>query len=71
MFDKVEKFTAELESLKVQTKEELEQFRIKFISKKSVVTELFNDFKNVPNEQKKQFGAALNELKTAAKSPAC
>lgn len=66
MFDKVEKIKAELESLKVQSKEELEQFRIKFISKKSVVTELFNDFKHVPNEQKKQFGVALNELKNAA-----
>lgn len=66
MFDKVEKIKAELESLKIQSKEELEQFRIKFISKKSVVTELFNDFKNVPNEQKKQFGVALNELKNAA-----
>lgn len=66
MFDKVEKIKAELESLKVHSKEELEQFRIKFISKKSVVTELFNDFKNVPNEQKKQFGVALNELKNAA-----
>ncbi|MFT7035268.1 MAG: phenylalanyl-tRNA synthetase alpha chain [Cyclobacteriaceae bacterium] len=66
MFDKVEKIKAELESLKIQSKEELEQFRIKFISKKSVVTELFNDFKNVPNEQKKQFGVALNELKNTA-----
>lgn len=66
MFDKVEKFKAELEEIKVQTKDELEQFRMKFISKKSVVTELFNDFKNVPNEQKKQFGVALNELKELA-----
>ena len=66
MFDKVEKFKAELESIKVQTKDELEQFRIKFISKKSVITELFDDFKNVPNEQKKQFGVALNELKNLA-----
>lgn len=66
MFDKVEKFKAELEAIKVQTKDELEQFRMKFISKKSVVTELFNDFKNVPNEQKKQFGVALNELKDLA-----
>ncbi|MEQ9285534.1 MAG: phenylalanine--tRNA ligase subunit alpha [Cyclobacteriaceae bacterium] len=66
MFDKVEKFKAELEAIKIQTKDELEQFRMKFISKKSVVTELFNDFKNVPNEQKKQFGVALNELKELA-----
>ncbi|MEQ6121602.1 phenylalanine--tRNA ligase subunit alpha [Reichenbachiella sp. MALMAid0571] len=66
MFDKVEKFKSELKALEVKTKDELEQFRIKFISKKSVVSELFNDFKNVPNEQKKQFGVALNELKNLA-----
>ncbi|MFY0650912.1 MAG: phenylalanine--tRNA ligase subunit alpha [Cyclobacteriaceae bacterium] len=66
MFDKVEKFKAELESIKVKTKDDLEEFRIKFISKKSVVSDLFNDFKNVPNEQKKQFGVALNELKAKA-----
>ena len=66
MFDKVEKFKSELKALEVKTKDELEQFRMKFISKKSVVSELFNDFKNVPNEQKKQFGVALNELKNLA-----
>ncbi len=65
MFDKVEKYKKELESLVVKSNDELEAFRMKFISRKSVVSELFNDFKNVPNEKKKAFGVALNELKDA------
>lgn len=67
MFDKVEVYRAELNEFKVSNSEELEAFRIKYISKKSVITALFDDFKNVPNEQKKAFGQALNELKTLAK----
>ncbi|UXP33544.1 phenylalanine--tRNA ligase subunit alpha [Reichenbachiella agarivorans] len=66
MFEKVEEYKAMIQAAEVKAAEELEQFRMKFISKKSVVTELFNDFKNVPNEQKKAFGQALNELKDLA-----
>ncbi|WP_420580237.1 phenylalanine--tRNA ligase subunit alpha [Reichenbachiella sp.] len=66
MFDKVEEYKAMIKSAEVKAADDLEQFRMKFISKKSVVTELFNDFKNVPNDQKKAFGQALNELKTLA-----
>lgn len=66
MFDKVEEYKALIKSAEAKAAEDLEQFRMKFISKKSVVTELFNDFKSVPNDQKKAFGQALNELKTLA-----
>lgn len=44
--------------------EEIEQFRIKYLSKKGgLITDLFKEFKNVPNDQKKEFGQVLNELK--------
>ncbi|WP_109832812.1 phenylalanine--tRNA ligase subunit alpha [Reichenbachiella versicolor] len=66
MFEKVEEYKKLLQDAKASTRDELEQFRMKFISKKSVVSELFNDFRNVPNEQKKAFGQALNELKNQA-----
>lgn len=66
MFEKVEEYKAELEALSVKTADELEAFRMKFISRKSVITALFDDFKNVPNEKKKEFGAALNQLKNTA-----
>ena len=46
--------------------EEVEQFRIKHLSKKGTIAALFDQFKAVPAEQKKDIGKALNELKTAA-----
>ena len=66
MFDKVENLKKEIKDKIASSEEELEQFRMRFISRKSVITGLFDDFKNVPNEKKKEFGAALNELKTQA-----
>ena len=45
---------------------EVEQFRIKFLGRKGVMAELFEQFKALPNEQKKDMGVALNQLKAAA-----
>ena len=66
MFEKVEEYKAKIATAKAETKDALEQFRMEFISKKSVVSDLFNEFRNVPNDQKKAFGQALNELKQQA-----
>ena len=45
---------------------EVEQFRVRFLGRKGVMNELFEQFKALPNEQKKEMGIALNELKNAA-----
>ncbi len=45
---------------------EVERFRVRFLGRKGVMSELFEQFKALPNEQKKDMGIALNELKTAA-----
>ncbi|MFZ9046675.1 MAG: phenylalanine--tRNA ligase subunit alpha [Cyclobacteriaceae bacterium] len=66
MFDKVEELRKELSVITVATEKELEEFRIKFISRKSVITDLFTEFKNVPNDRKKEFGQKLNEVKELA-----
>ncbi len=47
---------------------EVEQFRIKYLGKKGLISELFEQFKTIPNEQKKEVGQALNQLKLAAQS---
>jgi phenylalanyl-tRNA synthetase alpha chain len=44
----------------------IESFRIAYLGKKGVLTDLFAAFKKVPNEEKKAFGQLLNELKEAA-----
>ena len=45
---------------------EVEQFRVHFLGRKGVMSELFEQFKSMPNEQKKEVGIALNQLKAAA-----
>ena len=64
MLSKVKNLLKEVESFSAEKLEEIEAFRIQYLSKKGgLVTELFKDFKNVPNEQKKEFGQVLNNLK--------
>uniref|UniRef100_UPI00404A3B98 phenylalanine--tRNA ligase subunit alpha n=1 Tax=Fulvivirga sp. TaxID=1931237 RepID=UPI00404A3B98 len=66
MLEEVEKYKIELQNAVANTADELEQFRMRYISRKSVIVDLFNGFKSVPNDQKKRFGEALNELKDLA-----
>lgn len=68
MIDKIEDLKSELKKATATSKQELEGFRIKFISKKGVISELFDEFKKVPNEHKKELGAALNTFKNAAQN---
>ena len=46
--------------------EEVEKFRVRFLGRKGVMNELFEQFKALPNDQKKEMGIALNELKNIA-----
>lgn len=48
--------------------EEVESFRIAFLGSKGKIKALFADFKNVPNDQKKEVGQLINELKNKAQS---
>ena len=45
---------------------EVEQLRIKYLSKKGEINALMADFRNVPGDQKKEVGIKINELKNAA-----
>ena len=64
MIDQVERLLSEVDAFESGDPDEIEQFRIRMIGKKGKVTQLFALFKEVPNEQKKEFGKKLNELKT-------
>lgn len=66
MKEKIEQLLQEIESLEVKTAAELEEIRIKFLSKKGEISTLFDEFKAVPNEQKKIVGQLLNNLKVRA-----
>ncbi len=63
MIDKLQNIRKEVEAFKAQTQDELESFRIKYLSKKGIIPGLFSDFRNVPAEHKKELGKLINELK--------
>ncbi len=68
MPSKIEEIKLELESYQVETQEDLEGFRMQFIARKSVIGALFGEMKNVPAEERKQFGQEVNELKNLAQT---
>jgi len=63
MKEKIEKLLSEIETIEIKSKEHLEEFRLKYLAKKGVLTALFDDFKNEANEERKEIGKNLNELK--------
>ncbi len=64
MIDQVKNYIEEVKNFQAKSMEELENFRIKFLSKKQgILTNLFKEFRNIPQEQKKEYGQVLNELK--------
>ncbi len=66
MLEKIKALQSELERVVAASKEEVEELRLKYISKKGSINQLFNDFKNVSPEQKKEVGNAINTLKNFA-----
>ncbi len=66
MLGKIKKLQEEIEKVVASSKDEVEELRLKYISKKGQISQLFADFKNVPPEQKKEVGQAINTLKSFA-----
>ena len=67
MKEKINALQEEIKNYSGSGAEGIEAFRMKYISKKSVINDLFEDFKKLSVEEKKEFGKSLNELKTKAK----
>lgn len=68
MLDKIKKLHSEITSLKINTRQELESYRLKYLSKKGIISSLFEEFRNIPNTIKKETGQRLNELKQTAQA---
>ncbi len=64
----ISELTVKVEQMQASTKEELEGLRLKYLSKKGEITELFNEFRSVPKEQKAELGQALNRLRQTAET---
>ncbi|MDP6908518.1 MAG: phenylalanine--tRNA ligase subunit alpha [Flavobacteriales bacterium] len=68
MLKKLEEHQKQVEELVLSSKEDLENFRLQFLSKKGIIPQLFADFREVPNNEKKAFGQKLNMLKNKAEA---
>ena len=68
MIKEINNIKAEIENYSGSSSEEIEIFRIKYVSKKSIINDLFLQFKNTDSHKKKAIGKPLNELKTIAKN---
>jgi phenylalanyl-tRNA synthetase alpha chain len=68
MEDKIKLLLNEISTFAGKSKHDLENYRLRFISKKGAVADLFEELKQIPSEQKKKFGKILNELKQQAEA---
>ncbi|MEE1090719.1 MAG: phenylalanine--tRNA ligase subunit alpha [Paludibacteraceae bacterium] len=68
MKQKIEQLHEVVNSWNANSPEELEAIRIKYLSKKGEISELFNQFREVPNEQKREMGQLLNHLRDTAQN---
>ena len=66
MKEKIENLLAEIENFAAENAEHVENFRVKMLGKKGAVTELFEAFKTVAPEVKREMGQVLNTLKNKA-----
>tara|TARA_B100001093_G_scaffold399197_1_gene386632 strand:- start:1356 stop:2372 length:1017 start_codon:yes stop_codon:yes gene_type:complete len=68
MNKEINRYLAELNKIKFNDANELEKFRIKYISKKGIIPSLFSQLKNVSNNEKKEVGLKINSIKEKVNS---
>lgn len=66
MIELIKTHIADVEQYSTDNAERVEEFRLKYLSRKGILNDLFDQFKQLPKEQKKEAGMLLNELKTKA-----
>ncbi len=66
--EKIDQLKAEVQNFQPRSLEELEEFRIHYLGRKGAITELMQEFKALPKDEKKNFGKAVNELKAQAQA---
>ena len=66
MKEKINKYLEEINSFVAETPEQLESFRIKYLSKKGIIPGLFSEMKEIAPELRRETGLLLNDLKNKA-----
>lgn len=68
ILDKISHAVSDVQNFVPKDAQDLEAFRIRILGSKGLLKDLFALFKDIPNEEKKAFGARLNDLKVLAES---
>ena len=66
VFNRVEALITEIQSATTESPEAVEAFRIKYLGSKNVLKPLMGEMRNIPNEQKRDFGQLVNRAKQTA-----
>ncbi|MDD2197553.1 MAG: phenylalanine--tRNA ligase subunit alpha [Bacteroidales bacterium] len=66
MQSKIENIKNKIKDFKAESIKDIEDLRILLLGKKGEITRLFSEFRDVPNDQKKELGQHINNLKNAA-----
>lgn len=66
MLEKISALKEELNQIAASNLAEVEELRIKYLSKKGSISQLMVDFRTVPAEMKRELGQKINELKSLA-----
>ncbi len=66
MIQEIKSHIKEVEAFASEEMQQIEEFRIKYLGKKGILNDFFKVFKEVPNNEKKEFGKTLNQLKDLA-----
>jgi phenylalanyl-tRNA synthetase alpha chain len=68
MKERITQYLTDISNTVLTNDKELEIFRNKYLSKKGHISQLFEDFKNIPHEEKRDIGLLLNSLKNQAEN---
>ena len=63
MIDKLDEHFLYIKNFKSQKNDDIESLKIQYLGRKGIINDLFSNFKNVPTDQKKNYGQKINDLK--------
>lgn len=68
MIERIQQIQTDIDAYQFDEKQQAENFRLLYLSKKGIITALFEDFKSCSVEEKKSLGSVLNQLKKSAEN---
>jgi phenylalanyl-tRNA synthetase alpha chain len=68
MIERIQQIQTDIDAYQFDNNQQAENFRLLYLSKKGLITELFDNFKSCSVEEKKSLGSVLNQLKKSAEN---